>query len=247
MRRKFTAIGLSLVAALVLTAGGPNSTILVDDFDDGTDDGWEHEDFTPAQMATFDASSGSYTLDSVVPVPITDPNAGAVASEWGPSRDAPRFSNGTLRGTCRANTQGSTVGFQLRCNDEAFTDYGFYGSTSFGTFYIESFDATTHPEAPQSIIAIADPAEFPFVAGQAYRIEASVVGQNIQMKAWKLGDPEPDKPMLSLQDKSLKPDSGTLICVAAFFDPDRLSKQGVTAVRTSGTFNDITFTPGPPR
>jgi hypothetical protein len=248
MRRNFTAIGLSLVAALVLTAGGPQSTILVDDFNDGDDAGWEHEDLTPAQMATFDASSGSYTLDSVVPIPITDSNAGTIDAHWGPSINDPRFSNGTLRGTFRANTEESTVGFLLRTNDEAVTDYGFYGSTSFGTFYIESFDTTTHPNAPpQTIIAMADPAEFPFVAHQAYHVEASVVGHNIQMKAWKAGDPEPVKPMLSLKDKSLNPDSGSAICVITIFDPVPLSKAGVTAVRVSGTFDDITFTPGRPR
>jgi hypothetical protein len=172
---------------------------------------------------------------------------GAVDAHWVPSIDNPRFSNGTLRGTFRANTEGSTVGFLLRANEEAVTDYGFYGSTSFGTFYIESFDPTTHPDAPQTIIAMADPAKFPFVAGQAYHVEASVVGHDIQMKAWKVGDPEPVKPMLSLRDKSLKPDSGSAICVTVIFDPVPLSKAGVSAVRTSGTFDDITFTPGRPR
>jgi hypothetical protein len=244
MRCKLATIGLSFVALILLTAGGPNSTILVDNFNDRNDDGWIHEDFTPAQMATFDASLGSYTLDSVVPVLVGDPSVGTVDAHWGPSIDNPRFSNGTLRGTFRANTEGSTVGFLLRTNDEAVTDYGFYGSTSFGTFYIESFDST-HP-APQTIIAMADPARFPFVAGRAYHVEASVVGHNIQMKAWKVGDPEPVNPMLSLQDKSLRPPSGSAICVLVLFDPVPLSKAGVSAVRTSGTFDDITFTPGRP-
>jgi hypothetical protein len=246
MRRKFATIGLSFVAMILLTAGGPNSTVLVDNFNDRNDDGWIHDDLTPAQMATFDASSGSYTLDSVVPVLVGDPSVGTVDTHWGPSINHPRFSNGTLRGTFRANTKGSSVGFLLRANDVVGSDYGFYGSTSFGTFYIESFDPTTHPNAPQTIIAMADPAKFPFVAGQAYRIEASVVGQNIQMKAWKVGYPEPVKPMLSLRDMSLKPSSGSAICVLVIFDPVPLSKAGVSAVRTSGTFDDITFTPGRP-
>jgi len=250
MRRKFTAIALSLVAAIVLTAGGPNRTILVDDFNDGDDAGWEHEDLTEGTAwgpAIFDASSGAYHLQSSGLVPVDDPNVGTIDAHWRPSINEPRFANGTLRGTFRADTAGSTVGFLLRTNDEAVTDYGFYGSTSFGTFYIESFDTTTHPNAPQTIIAMADPAEFPFVAGQAYHVEASVVGHNIQMKAWKVGDPEPVTPMLSLQDKSLKPESGSAICVITIFDPVPLSAAGVTAVRVSGTFDDITFTPGRPR
>src|SRR5262249_47022707 len=151
-----------LVAALVLTAGGPNSTILVDNFNDGNDDGWIHEDLTPAQMATYDASSGSYTLDSAVPVLVGDPSVGTVDAHWGPSINNPRFSNGTLRGTFGANPPGSTVGFLLRANEEAFTDCGFYGSTGFGTFYIERFDPSNPPNPGQqfpgqTIIAMADP------------------------------------------------------------------------------------------
>jgi hypothetical protein len=249
MRRTMTRIGLALAAVIMLTAGGPNSTILVDDFNDGNDDGWEHEDVTPAQMATFDASSGYYTLDSFVPVPIDDPSVGTVDAHWEPSIANPRFSNGTLRGTFQANTEGSTVGFLLRANEETFSDYGFYGSSGFGTFYIERFD-TSAPPTPdqqfpgQTIIAMAKPAEHPFVVGQAYHIAASVVGQNIQMKAWKVGDPEPVTPMLSVRDRGLKPNSGSAICTVVIFDPVPLSRAGVSAVRTSGTFDDITFTPG---
>jgi hypothetical protein len=177
---------------------------------------------------------------------------GTVDAHWEPSINNVRFSNGTLRGTFRANTEGTSVGFLLRANEETFSDYGFYGSSGFGTFYIERFD-TSAPPTPdqqfpgQSIIRMANPEDHPFVVGQAYRIAASVVGQNIQMKAWKVGDPEPVKPMLSVQDTDLKPDSGSAICVLVIFDPTPLSRAGVTAVRTSGTFDDITFTPGPPR
>jgi hypothetical protein len=233
-----------LVAVIVMLAASPHSTIPIDDFDDGDDGGWEREDFTPAQVAVFDASSGSYTLDSMIPVPIDDPFVGTVDANWGPSENQPRFSNGTLRGTVRANTDGSTVGLLLRANDESGTDYGFYGSTGFGTFYIERFDATTNPEAPQTIIAMADLHQFPFVAGQTYRLEASVVGSRIRMKAWKVGDPEPDAPMLSLEDHGLKPASGSTICVITIFDPAPLAAAGASEVRVSGTFDDITFTPG---
>jgi hypothetical protein len=41
MMRKLAAIGLTLAAVIVLAAGGPGSTILVDDFSEGNDDAWE--------------------------------------------------------------------------------------------------------------------------------------------------------------------------------------------------------------
>jgi hypothetical protein len=244
MIRLALASCFTLIAAIVMVAAGPHGTIPVDDFDDGDDVGWKHEDFTPAQVATFDASAGSYTLDSAVAVPIDDPFAGTVDADWEPSEGRPRYSNGTLRGTVRANTAGSTVGLLLRADDESGTDYGFYGSTGFGTFYIARYDFGTNPSAPQTIIAMADPAEFPFVAGQDYRIEATVVGSRIRMKAWKVGAPEPADPMLSLEDKGLKPSSGSTLCVIAILDPVPLAAAGVAEVRVSGTFDDITFTPG---
>jgi hypothetical protein len=241
MMRKFAAIGLTFAAVMVLGAGGPNSTILVDDFSADNDAAWEQEDTTLGTAwgpGIYDASSGAYHLESTGFVPVTDPNVGTIDAHWIPSLNAPRYSNGTLRGTFRADTQGTTVGFLLRANEETFTDYGFYGSTSFGTFYIERFDQS------QTIIAKADAAKYPFVVGETYNVQASVVGQTIEMKAWKVGDPEPSCPMLSVTDKGLKPNSGSAICVLLIIDPAPLKAAGVTEVHVSGTFDNITFTPG---
>jgi hypothetical protein len=242
MMRKLAAIGLTLAAVIVLAAGDPNSTILVDDFTEGNDAAWEHEDTTLGTAwgpGIYDASSGAYHLQSTGFVPVDDPNVGTIDAHWIPSLNAPRYSNGTLRGTFRADTQGTTVGFLLRANEETFTDYGFYGSSSFGTFYIERFDQS------QKIIAMADPSQFPFVVGETYNVQGSVVGHRIEMKAWKVGDPEPSSPMLSVTDKGLNPPSGSAICVLLIIDPVPLKAAGVTEVQVSGTFDNITFTPGP--
>jgi hypothetical protein len=247
MTRRFVALGLAFIALVALPAGGPDHTITVDNFNDRDDDGWEHEDFTagmPWGPATYDARSRAYRLESSGFVPVTDPFVGTVDAHWERSVGQPKFSNGTLRGTFRANTDGSTVGFLLRANDEAGTDYGFYGSTSFGTFYIERYDAGADPAAPQTIIAMADARKFPFLAGETYHVEASVVGHKLRMKAWRDGECEPRHPMLSLSDKGLGPRSGSAICVIALLDPEPLIKAGVTEVKVSGTFDAITFTPG---
>jgi hypothetical protein len=154
------------------------------------------------------------------------------------------FANGTMRGIIRANTDGTTVGFSMRENHEFETAYGFWGSTSFGTFYIDRFDLFSNPDAPQTIIAMADPEEFPFEVGKTYVLEATVVGHKLTLKAWELGDEEPAEPILSVQDKEFGPESGTGLAALAFFDPVPLMALGVEAVVVSGTVDDLTFTPG---
>ena len=134
MRRRLTAIGLTLAAVIVLAAGGPRSTILIDDFSDGDAVGWDQNDSTG--VGFVDASSGAYLIQSAVPIPVDDPSVGTIESHYERSLAVPRFTNGTIRGTVRANTDGTTIGFLLRDNEGTESDYGFYGSTSFGTFYI---------------------------------------------------------------------------------------------------------------
>ena len=241
MFRKWFAIGLTLVAATVLAAGG--STILVDDFDDGDSAGWLENDFTGGR-GSFDASSGAYVLETTEPIPVTDPSVGTLDADWLPSEGVPMFANGTLRGTIRANTFGTTIGFLFRESHETETDYGFYGSTSFGTFYIERFDLLGNPEAPQTIIAMADPAEFPFEVGVTYVLEATVVGHNLTLKAWELGDEEPDEPILTVQDKELRAPENTGLGAIAFFDPAPLMALDVEEVIVSATVDNITFTHG---
>jgi hypothetical protein len=148
-----------------------------------------------------------------------------------------------MRGLIRANTDGTTVGFSMRENDDVETAYGFWGSTSFGTFYIDRFDLFD-PNGPQTIIAMADPEEFPFEAGQTYVLEASVVGHKLTLKAWNVCDREPRKAILTVRDREFGPESGSGLAALAFFDPAPLIEQGVTEVNVSATVDNITFTRG---
>src|SRR5262249_28342998 len=102
-------------------------------------------------------------------------------------------------------------------------------------------------ESPQTIIAMADPATAPFLVGQTYNVEASVVGHKISYTVWKVGDPRPSQPTLSVTDRALKPGAGNRISAVVFFDPVPLMDAGVGEVQVSGTFDDITYTPGPPK
>ncbi len=240
MLRRFAVLGVVLVAtASVLAQGG---AIVIDNFSDGNDDSWSHMDYTegmPWGPAIYDASSGAYLLQSADLVPADDPNVGSIIATWEPSRNKSKFSNGSVRLRVRANGDGTTAGVILRANDQTHTNYGFYGSTSFGTFYIERYDLS-QPN-PQTIIAMADPSQAPFAAGEDWYIEGGVVGNRLWLKAWKVGDPEPDKPLLTVKDKELGPNSGSLVCVIAFFDPVAVQDPFVDV---SATFDDVVFTPG---
>jgi hypothetical protein len=233
---------LAAVAATALAAGDPRRTILVDDFNDGDADGWVETDFTG--VGVFYVHKGKYWLETIEPIPIDDPSVGTLDSDWEYSEHRPRFANGTVRGTIRANTYGTTVGFLMRDNHETESDYGFFGSTAFGTFYIERFELQAHPDSPQTILAMADPEKFPFKEGETWNLEATVIGSTLSLKAWRVGDCKPDEPMLVVRDRVLTADSGSGIATIAFFDPLPLWFEGVEAVRVSATVDNITFTPG---
>jgi hypothetical protein len=243
MFRKLCAFGLALVACGALVAGSGNRGRghLIDNFNDGDADGWSQMDFTagePWGPATYDASDGEYLLEVPDPVPADDINVGTVIATWEGSRGEPRFANGVMRARVRANDFGTTAGLVMRANDVDHTNYGFYGSTTFGTFYIERFDLFD-PDAPgQTIIAMADLDEDPFEAGKDYHIEAKLVGDRMSLTAWKVGAKKPKRPTLTVRDDTLGPDSGTLICVITFFDPAAVEDDFVDI---SASFDDVTF------
>jgi len=242
MIRKGLASGLVLATMIALVAASPHSTFLIDNFNDGDAVGWDQNDLTG--VGVFDASSGSFVIESATPIAVDDPSVGTIESHWERSLELPRYANGKIRCTVRANTEGTTIGFLIRDNENTESDYGFFGSTSFGTFYIERFEFEKNPDAPQTIIAMADPDEFPFVAGEDYILEGSVVGHKLTLKAWKVGDEEPAEPILRVTDKVLGPGFGNRISVLVFFDPAPLIDLGIKEVQVSGTFDDIHFTPG---
>ena len=243
LHRRSTAIALTFIAALALGASWSRHSIRVDDFDDGDSEGWEETDFTGGR-GSFDASSGAYVLRTTEPIPVDDLSVGTLDADWEASEDQPRFANGTLRGTIRANTDGTTVGFLLRDSHETESDYGFYGSASFGTFYIEHFSLTDSPDAPQTILAMADPRRFPFEAGKTYNLEATAIGPVLTLTAWEVGQRKPNRPILCVIDRRISPREATGVAAIAFFDPVPLVEAGVTHVEVDATVDDLTFTPG---
>lgn len=241
MMRKFFTISLALFSVVLLTAAWHGGTILIDDFNDGDAAGWDLNDFTGVGV-NYVNPAGEYVLESTVPIPVDDPSVGTVESHWEAAEGRPRFANGTLQGIIRANADGTTVGFTVRDNDDAETGYDFVGSTSLGTFYIDRYDLGADPNAPQTILAVADSARFPFVAGESWNLEARYVGHQLQMKVWRVGDCKPSSPTLSVIDEGLQPVSGTGFSMVVYFDPFALNPDQ-TEVQVSGAFDNITFTP----
>ncbi|QDV39191.1 hypothetical protein ElP_71550 (plasmid) [Tautonia plasticadhaerens] len=180
MRSKWTAIGLSLAAVIMLAAGDPNSTIVIDDFDDGDAEGWDLNSPTGLGISYVN-EEGEYVIESIEPIPLDHPFAGIIESHWEPAEGQPRFSSGTLRGTIRANTFGTTAGFFVREGDDPIAGSRCCTSTGFGTFYISRVDRRAVP--PITLLAMADPAQLPFFPDEDWDVEAGFVGHRLWMKA----------------------------------------------------------------
>ena len=205
-----------------------------DDFGDGVADGWTEDDLNAPSFGPgiYDASSGAFVLAVTGELPVGFAGADhGTLSTWAPTVAEP-LTDGFFQGTVRANTHGSTVSLLSRADPVAGTDYGFFASTLYGTFGIEVFDASK-PE-PQTILGLMDPQEFPFVAGEDWIIQGGTVGDQITMKVWQPGEPEPAEPQLSFTDTTFE--QGAL-CLLTYADVGLMTNP----VSFSGTFDDLSF------
>ncbi len=229
----------AFVATMALATAANAPTILIDNFNDGNDDGWLREDFTLGALwgpSIFDASTGAYHLKQSGFVPPNDPNVGTIDSTLAVSENNNFYANGYFRGTVRAAEPGTTCGLIMRADDEGGTDNGFYYSSSFGAFYIEHFDFSQ--PAPQTILAMTPPGQVPFRPGETWNIEGGAVGHRLTLKAWRVGTPEPKSPQLSVEDPGFGPTGGgTELCVIAFFDSAAVNHP----VKVSAAFDNLTF------
>ena len=204
------------------------NTVLIDDFDDGNDDGWTHVDFStnaPWGPAIFDASSGAYDLKTTGELP-RGLVSGIVNSIWNES-SAPSYSDGFLRAMVRPGNGGSIGGLLMRY--EGDSSYVFGVDASQGNFYFDSyqngrllqnttFGVPNHPVLP----------------GDDWIVESGSVGDRITMKVWPADQPEPIEPQLQLTDSHLSQ--------GAFGVTAGVNFQSQGPWQTSATFDDITFT-----
>lgn len=226
---------LILIGLAGVLHGQANSVKLIDDFNDGDDDGWRRIDFLQALglgETIFDASSNAYSIssvDEVVPIPAGCVGSGSV---WEPSatgaRDRHRYSNGTVRATLRLNNDISSGFITMRSDPDTITEYVFAANNSLDLVVIERIVNAQTEESLGS-------APFELDAGQDYIIEATAVGPHLSMKIWQSGDEEPSEPQIIAMDETLK--SGVFGLVSYYCAGD-------SGDILSATFDDITFTPG---
>ncbi|MFQ5806226.1 MAG: hypothetical protein ACE5I3_07245 [Phycisphaerae bacterium] len=224
---------LGFTAAISLTLSASAQSILIDDFNDGNDDGWTGVDPVPGEPwdpAIFDASSGAYNLRSTGVVPAY--RWVAFHSQWDASVDS-FYSEGFLRAEIRANRQNTAVWFVMRAGDppENREGYLFYADTADGRFSLRCSPNCS------SVYYVDEAAPVdPFDPNEPWVMEAGAVSDQISLKLWRLDDPEPDEPQLTITDTTYT--AGVFI-VGVSHNP------GV-ASQISGTFDNIYFTPACP-
>ncbi len=241
MRSLFSTAWLTLVATLVLAPGVRAQVLLFDAFSDGNDFGWEHVD--TSGVGIYEVTDDfAYRIRSGSPISVAHPFGGAIDTEWELAMGDPHFKNGVISATIRANTPETTLSLVMREDHTTFKGYHFCASASYGTFSIRSFDPSR--AQPFMILATADPALFPFHAGEDWNLKGSVNGNRLTLKAWRVGDPEPKQPLLTVIDgeAGIGPNNGTEPCMVVFFDLAPLMARPVppTEVWISGIFDDIT-------
>ena len=233
----------ALIALQTLIVSASAETILIDDFNDGNDDGWIHLDLLngqPGGPGIYDASSGEYNIRStdVVPAEVFGP----MASLWAGSAD-PAFSDGVLRATLRTNSAGAATNLLMRFGMTQSGPGGY--SLSMGTPSVVG----TPLESDFALVVIQGnevarfiPFDIPGVTvntGENWIVEMGAIGDQISLKAWPEAGSEPEAPQIAVTDSTY---STGMFGIGAFRDPNFLSEDW----ETNGTFDDISFTQGFP-
>jgi protocatechuate 3,4-dioxygenase beta subunit len=226
-------MGLGLLLVVALTTHAFTQTILIDDFNDGDADGWTTRDRTvgrPWGPGTFDASSGAYHLEMASIAPVT-PGRGYLASYWDQSSDSPMFSDGFLRAKVRVETLGSMGLLLLRISgnlDTGANVYQFGPTTAFNGFVFVKIVRGVNVQVRRV------PGNFSLRLNEWWNIEAGAVGDQLSMKVWRDGDPEPESPQLMLRDSD--------VLGPGYFGVQANIDNGFQeATRASATFDDIYF------
>ncbi len=229
------SIATSVACVLLVFVPAGNAfdyTILVDDFNDGNDDGWTLFDSTtddPWGPGTFDPTSGEYHIYGAGVVPMGE--AGWMGAYWDASED-PLFTNGFLQAKIRANDPTSIVILMMRLT-EGGNYYAFGANPVAQRFFLSKFvgDREVFVEG-----VTTDP---PFQAGEDWILEAGAVGSQLSMTAWKLGEPKPLVPQWTYTDPTSL--AGGAIGLITWHWALEQTPPGIVDV----TYDDINFTPVP--
>lgn len=219
-------------------------TFLIDDFNDGNDEGWTHFDVLdmgggPAIFDVLpegDPGNFVYNIRSTGPVPPIDGSNWALAVwDWDNSLSDSTYSNGLLRATIRNNVDESDVALGMRVAE----DSGYYFILS-NYFSEPRINMGKVSDGVFSYISTLPNPRFPVENKFTdFNVEAGVVDNQLSMKAWPVGAPEPTAPQYVVTDPTpLLNGSIGLITWAA--------SPVASPVPVNATFDDIYFTPVSP-
>ena len=155
---------------------------------------------------------------------------GFMGVTWDVSESDPRFSDGYLRATLRADTP-SDANLFLRSDVEQLEGYLFTGLGAIGRFQAYCFC-----DGGGLIGEISD---MDFEVGQDYHMEVGAVGNKITMKAWRVGTDEPKLPQLVVFDDRLSEGGVGLIPASS---PTLFSE----STRVDVTYSSVKFQPSVP-
>ena len=247
---QFFRIGVLLILMPTLAAA---QTVLIDDFNDGNDDGWSYRDPSesePYGPGIFDASSTEYQISSTGLVEHTR-GAGNITATWEESAD-PMYSDGLLRTRFRIDENATSLALHMRLtnNDGLFDLYSF-GAAAFdrgfpnpqgpnpgGVFFFDRFNATdTSNRVTKSQLIPEDRLRL----GEDWMLEAGVIDDTVSMKWWPADGTEPSEPQWQWVDR--RPlDTGTF-GARVYISPGGIGATGVEPpFRIGATFDDLYFT-----
>ncbi len=235
-------IGLTFLLVAALAMQAPAQSILIDDFNDGDANGWSIIDTTigdPYGPGTFEVSrSGAYHFEGGGLINAGVPAGGALAALWDESAD-PIFTDGFVRAKVRSEALGGLAAIMLRHtpDNSPYNDnlYIFHGTTANngipgnGAFRVNKIVNGRDVQSRQL------PGNFSFGVNEDWYIEAGAVGDQLSMKVWRVGEPEPESPQWTFTDS--RHTTGDIGIIAAI---DNRFRQ---PARVSATFDNIYFVP----
>ena len=238
-RRHTLLIAVALIVVL-LANSSPAQVLLDEDFSSGSLDGWSIFDASsvpvlqPWGPGNADVSDGELRLTTTGEVPPrSTPGgpevAGTLLLTLDRSADDDRFHDGFLRSTFRVDTE-SNADFILRGDMQTFSGYVFAAASNRKEFIINRWENGFGVE-----LAIAGADEgIDFTVGEDWNIEVGAVGNELSLRAWKVGDEEPESPQLVIFDDTFTSgEIGILGAVEAWFT--------TRPVRLDVSFDDLGF------
>lgn len=233
LRFRWTWIAIALAAVCTATPKlVQGEMILIDDFNDGNDDGWTRMDSNEGKAwgpGIYDASSGAYRLSTTGTVPGNAPGRGFLLSLWDESSD-PFYSNGYVRARFQIDTFDGVAAILFRYSGDipsGLNGYAFVGVGGGGFFFNRIVNTSV---ARDVLINGLGPA-----VGEEWWMEGGAVGDEFSMKVWRVGEPEPESPQISFTDSAFN---------SGVFGLDANMNFGSTVpgiVKT--TLDDVYFTP----